>query len=74
MSNKARMMQMTALLTFDDYGTGDGPNTLGILSSDLMTSNDTRMVQTIALLSVLSDNDAVPTGSSTATFQNVKMK
>ena len=37
-----------------------------------MTSNDARMVQTIAPSSLLSDNDAVPTGSGTAMFQNVK--
>ena len=34
--------------------------------------NDAGMVQTIAPSSLLSDNDAVPTGSGTATFQNVK--
>ena len=65
-------MQMTALSTFDDYGAGNGPNTLGTSSNVPTMSNDTRMVQTIAPSSLLSDNNAVPTGSGTVTFQNVK--
>ena len=71
-SNKARTMQTTASSTFDDYGAGNGPNTSGMSSSDPMTSNDARMVQLFAPSSLLSDNDAVPTGSGTAMFQNVK--
>ena len=72
MSNEARMMQTTALLTFNDYGAGNGLNTSGTSSSNPTTSNDARMVQMIAQSSLLSDNDAVPTGSDTAMFQNVK--
>ena len=72
MSNKARMMQTTALSTFDDYGAGNNPNTLGTSSNVPTMSNNARMVQTIAPSSLLSHNDAVPTGSGTATFQNVK--
>ena len=71
-SNEARMMQTTASSTFDDYGAGNGPNTSGTSSNVPTMSNDARMVQTIAPSSLLSDNDAVPTGSGTATFQNVK--
>ena len=63
---------MTASLTFDDYGARNSPNASGMSSSDPMTSNDARMVQTIAPSSLLSDNNAVSTGSDTATFQNVK--
>ena len=72
MLNEARTMQTTALSTFDDYGAGNGPNTSGTSSNVPTMSNNARMVQTIAPLSLLSDNDAVPTGSGTATFQNVK--
>ena len=71
-SNEPRMMQTTALLMFDDYGAGNSPNTSGMSYSDPMTSNDARMVQSFAPSSLLSDNDAVPTGSGTAMFQNVK--
>ena len=71
-SNEARTMQRTASSTFDDYGAGNGPNTSGMSSNVPTTSNDARMVQTIAPSSLLSDNNAVPTGSGTATFQNVK--
>ena len=73
MSNEARMMQTTASSTFDDYRAGNGPNTLGTSSNDPTMSNDARMVQAIAPSSLLSHNDAVPTGSGTAMFQNVKM-
>ena len=69
MSNKHRTMQTTALLMFNDYGDGNSPNTSGTSSSDPTTSNNARMVQTIA---PLSDNNAVPTGSGTAMFQNIK--
>ena len=72
-SNEARMMQMIASSTFDDNRAGNGPGTSGTSSSDPTTSNDARMVQTIAPSSLLSDNDAVPAGSGTAMFQNVKM-
>ena len=72
-SNKARTMQTTASSTFDNYGAGNGPNTTGTLSNVPTMSNNARMVQTIAPLSLLSDNDAVPTGSGTATFQNIEM-
>ena len=72
-SNEARTMQRTASSTFDDYGAGNGPNISGTSSSNPTTSNDARMVQTIAPSSLLSDNDTVPTESGTATFQNVKM-
>ena len=71
-SNEARTMQTTASSTFDNYGAGNGPNTSGMSSSDPMTSNDARIVQSFAP-SLLSDNDAVPTGSGTAMFQNVKI-
>ena len=72
-SNKARMMQMTALLMFDNYRAGNGPGTSETSSNNPMMSNDTRMVQMVAPSSLLSDNDAVPTWSGTAIFQNVKM-
>ena len=65
-------MQTIASSTFDDYGARNGPYTSGTSSNVPTTSNDARMVQTIAPSSLLSDNDAVPTGSGTATFQNVK--
>ena len=65
-------MPMTASSMFDDYGAGNGPNTSGTSSNVPMTSNDARMVQTIAPSLLFSNNDAVPTGSGTATFQNVK--
>ena len=71
-SNKARMMQTTASSTFDDYRAGNGPGTLRTSSNDPTTSNDARMVQIVAPSSLLSDNNAVPTGSGTATFQNIK--
>ena len=71
-SNKARMMQMTALSMSDNYGAGNGPGTSGTLSNVPTTSNDARMVQTAAPSSLLSDNDAAPTGSGTAMFQNIK--
>ena len=57
---------------FDDYRTGNGPGALGTSSGVPTTLNDAGMVQTIAPSSLLSDNDAVPTRSGTATFQNVK--
>ena len=72
-SNKARAMQRTASSMFDDYRAGNGPGTSGASSSDPMRSNDARMVQMILPLSLLSDNDAVPTGSGAAMSQNVKM-
>ena len=71
-SNEARTMQTTASSTFDNYGAGNGPNTSGMSSNIPTTSNDARMVQTIAPSSLLSDNDAVPTGSGTAMFQNIE--
>ena len=51
-----------------------GPEMVPILqlSNVPTTSNNARMVQTIAPSSLLSDNNAVPTGSGTATFQNIK--
>ena len=64
---------MIASSTFDDSRAGNSPGTSGMSSSDHTMSNDARMVQTIVPLSLLSDNDAVPAGSGTATFQNVKM-
>ena len=56
-SNKARTMQMTASLTFDDYGAGNGSGTSGMLSSDPMMSNEARMVQMITPSLLLSDNN-----------------
>src|SRR5271154_3901365 len=55
-SNEARTMQTTASSTFDDYGAGNGPNTSGTSSNVPMMSNDTRMAQTVAPSSLLSDN------------------
>ena len=57
---------------FNDYRTGNGPGALGTSSGVPTTLNDAGMVQTIAPSSLLSDSDAVPTGSGTATFQDVK--
>ena len=73
MSNEARTMQMTASSIFDDYVARNSPNTSGTLSSNTTTSNNARMVQMIAPSSLLSDNDAVPTGSGTTMSQNIKM-
>ena len=63
-SNNTRTVQRTR--------TGNGPGALGTSSGVPTTLNDAGMVQTIAPSSLLSDNNAVPTGSGTATFQNVK--
>ena len=57
---------------FDDYRTGNSPGTLGTSSGVPTMLNDARMVHTIAPSSLFSKDDAVPTGSGTATFQNVK--
>ena len=57
---------------FDDYRTGNGPGALGTSSGVPTTLNDAGMVQTIAPSSLFSKDDAVPTGSGTATFQNVE--
>ena len=73
MSNEARMMQTAASSTFDNYGARNSPGPSGTSSNDPMTPNDTRIVQTVAPLLLLSDNDAVPTGSGTSMFQNVNM-
>ena len=66
-------MQTTASLTFNDYEARNGPGTSGMLSTDPTMLNDARMVQMIAPSLLLNDNNAVTTGSGTATFQNVKM-
>ena len=73
MPTDARMMQTAALLTLDGYRARNSPDTSGTSSIDPTMSNDTRMVQTISLSSLLSDNNAVPTGSAAATFWNIKM-
>ena len=57
---------------FDDYRTGNGSGALGTSSGVPMMLHDTGMVQTIAPSSLFSKDDAVPTGSGTATFQNVE--
>ena len=57
---------------FDDYRTGNGPGALGTSSGIPTMLNDTGMVQTTAPSSLFSNNNAVPTGSGTATFQNVE--
>ena len=57
---------------FDGYRTGKGPGALGTSSGVPTTLNDAGMVQTIAPSSLFSNDDAVPTGSGTATLQNVK--
>ena len=79
-SNDTRTAQRIALLSlfsdtssmFDDYRTGNGPGALGTLSGVLAMLNDTGMVQIIAPSSLFSKDNAVPTGSGTATFQNVE--
>ena len=58
---------------FNDYRTGNGPGALGTSSGVPTMLNDARMVQTTAPSSLFSNNNAVPTGSGTAMFQNVKM-
>ena len=46
--NNARMMQMAALLMLDGYWARNGPGTSEMSSNIPMTSNNARMVQTIA--------------------------